>query len=612
MKQKKKSQVDLNKKKIQDGLELFYEHRTFQECGLCVEYVNSRKLGLHTFATVTSDGTVYINQEKTLQPKEWAYIFAHCFLHLAFGHFYAQNMPGYEVMGKDGKMEHKVDCDLLLWNMACDIYVDNFLSEIKFGQSIHKNVSIDINTGQKDEITIYKRLMDARINPRSNAYGTAAIGTFDMIGLDAPIKEDPRHNCYAEDFTKALTASVMETVCEAAGDRYDGHCPTVIEEAREWFVSHYPLLGALASGFVLESDSDVCMANDIQIAAVNIPDHKLYCNLSARLDKDEWIFVMAHEYLHAGLQHHARCMGRNPYLWNVACDYVINGWLVEMNVGEMPEVGILYDEKLKNMSAESIYDMLIENIRQNSKLNTLRGYHKGDIIGESKSSRNNSVSVDDFCRSALQQGIEYHQSYGRGYIPAGLIEEIKALAMPPVPWDVQLAEWFDLYFSPLEKYRSYARPSRRQSCTPDIPRPRYTYHDALADGRTFGVVIDTSGSMKPENIGKALGAVASYANAHDVPCARVIFCDAQAYDAGYMSADDIAGRVEVKGRGGTRLQPGIDALQNAKDFPKDGPILIITDGAIESRLNIHRDHAFLLPRYGHLPFKPKGDVFYWT
>ena len=89
MKQKKKSQADLNKKKIQDGLELFYEHRTFQECGLYVEYVNSRKLGLHAFATVTSDGTVYINQDKALQPKEWAYIFAHCFLHLAFGHFYA-------------------------------------------------------------------------------------------------------------------------------------------------------------------------------------------------------------------------------------------------------------------------------------------------------------------------------------------------------------------------------------------------------------------------------------------------------------------------------------------------------------------------------------------
>lgn len=222
---------------------------------------------------------------------------------------------------------------------------------------------------------------------------------------------------------------------------------------------------------------------------------------------------------------------------------------------------------------------------------------------------------------------EYHLPEGSIIIGAGnraqdsaivkimssaLINRMFHVQLNPVPWDVQLAEWFDLYFSPLEKYRSYARPSRRQSCTPDIPRPRYTYHDVLADGRTFGVVIDTSGSMKPEDIGKALGAVASYANAHDVPCARVIFCDAQAYGAGYMSADDIAGRVEVKGRGGPRLQPGIDALQNAEGLPKDGPILIITDGAIESRLSIHRDHAFLLPRYGHLPFKPKGDVFYWT
>ena len=39
---------------------------------------------------------------------------------------------------------------------------------------------------------------------------------------------------------------------------------------------------------------------------------------------------------------------------------------------------------------------------------------------------------------------------------------------------------------------------------------------------------------------------------------RVVFCDADAYDAGYIETGQIAGRVKVIGRGGTRLQPAVD------------------------------------------------------
>ena len=62
-----------------------------------------------------------------------------------------------------------------------------------------------------------------------------------------------------------------------------------------------------------------------------------------------------------------------------------------------------------------------------------------------------------------------------------------------------------------------------------------------------------------------------------MPAVRVVFCDAEAHDSGWMHPLDIAGRVRVRGRGGTVLQPGIDLLQDAQDFPKDGPILVITD-----------------------------------
>jgi hypothetical protein len=77
---------------------------------------------------------------------------------------------------------------------------------------------------------------------------------------------------------------------------------------------------------------------------------------------------------------------------------------------------------------------------------------------------------------------------------------------------------------------------------------------------------------------------------------------------GWMHPFDIAGRVRVRGRGGTVLQPGIDLLLAAPDFPKDGPVLVITDGWTDS-VRISREHAFLIPASATLPFPPRGPVF---
>ena len=78
-----------------------------------------------------------------------------------------------------------------------------------------------------------------------------------------------------------------------------------------------------------------------------------------------------------------------------------------------------------------------------------------------------------------------------------------------------------------------------------------------------------------------------------------------------LAPQDIAGRAEVTGRGGTILQHGVDALEKARDFPKNGPILIITDGLIEKDLKVKREHAYLIPKGARLPFTPKGKVFYF-
>ncbi len=257
------------------------------------------------------------------------------------------------------------------------------------------------------------------------------------------------------------------------------------------------------------------------------------------------------------------------------------------------------------MSAEEVYDRITTDLRRYRKLATLRGIGLGDVLGHplphtGEAAR--AAGLDDIYRRALSTGLAYHDS-SRGLVPAGLVEEIRALDHPPLSWDAQLARWFEEHVPAVDRARTYARASRRQASTPDIPRPAWIRPTELQQLPTYGVVLDTSGSMDRVLLGKALGAIASYSRARDVPAARVIYCDAAAYDAGYIPVDDIAGRVQVRGRGGTVLQPGVDLLERADDFPATGPILLITDGHCDV-VRLRRPHAWLLPEAPPCPSPP--------
>lgn len=550
------------------------------------------------WATVTKDGYIYTHPKRRGETSEWVYVLAHCLLHLGLGHLKVQDHP-------------------VAWNAACDLYIAKFLSDLKLGTPPpDMETRTDLNV--KDEESLYQQFCVQGVPDVLKYFGTAGVATLDM---DVRESTSNRYRYWGEEpdwekyFAIGLSNAVTSAVSVAGGHSNSltdfTNVMSAAKRAQKWFMDRYPLLGALASGFTIIEDQTICQRLSISVAAIDVVEREIYMNPAAGLTDEECIFVMAHELLHAGLQHHERCQGRDPYLWNVACDYVINLWLVEMQVGEYPKIGLLLDAELKGLSAESIYDKMVGDIRVYRKLATLRGNGLGDMIGKGDPALwdvRNGQTLDDFCKNAMQQGLMYHEEQARGFLPSGLVEEIRALGQPPIQWDVELARWFDSYFSPLEKTRSYARVSRRQSSTPDIPRPKWVDSGAADDGRTFGVILDTSGSMDKKILAKALGAIASYAQARDVPFARLVFCDAAPYDAGYVAPETIADRVQVRGRGGTVLQPAIDLITRAEDFPKNGPLLIITDGYCD-RLIIRCEHAYLLPKGNELPFSPKGPVF---
>lgn len=548
------------------------------------------------WVVVTSNGYLHTHPTRRGKPEEWIYVLAHALLHLGLGHFTNRN---------------RFNDSNLCWVSACDQYLAKFLTDLKLGAAPMELQQPIPDAGIPEE-KLFEQFIRGGIPASFQGFGTAGSNHFDMVLGPEPSIRDKID--WPKLFELGLSHAVTKAVDIAAG--YDmgitgnNLLNSKAVKARNWFISKYPLLGALAASFTLIEDQNVCRRMQITVAAVNAELKEIYLNPAAGLSPAEYRFVIAHELLHVGLRHDTRRQGRDPYLWNIACDYVINDWLMEMNVGAFPIIGGLLDTDLKGLSAESIYDRIVTDMRRFRKLATLRGIGLGDLLETEDDwwNKDSGIDLDEFYRRSLMQGLAYHEEQGRGSLPAGLVEEIRALAQPPIRWDVELAQWFDGFFQPLEKRRSYTRISRRQSATPVIPRPLWVPVHGSLDGRTFGVVLDTSGSMDRFLLAKALGAIASYSISRDVPAVRVVFCDAAAYDQGFLFPEQIADRLKIKGRGGTVLQPGVDLLEHAEDFPKNGPLLIITDGYCE-RLRINRDHAFLIPKGRNLPFEPKGKVF---
>lgn len=547
---------------------------------------DSYPMAREDWAWVDANGNIYANSHRRAAPGEWAYVLAHCLLHLALGHIRED---------RDGDP---------LWNAACDCVAARYLADLHI-TAPQGELSYPLPANAREEETLCRWLTEHRDSAYFH-FSTMSGGRADMVWRPRRGRWDQPTD-WRQLFAESLRDALRSAVDYAGGVRQSEKHRRMgpIQRAREWFLSSYPLLGGVASGFRLVDDPLVCQRMGVPIAAISVHMREIYVNPGAKLTEQEWRFVLAHEYLHAALCHEQRLERRNPELWNTACDYVINQWLRDMGVGSMPE-GLLYDPELQGLSAESVYDLLALNLRK------YRRMARHDILFGPPGwlDTRDGVDLDAWCRSAIQRGLDYHESHNRGLLPAGLTEEIRALSQPPVPWDVKLARWFDERFEPLEKRRTYARLSRRQSSAPDIPRPSWRYEDAPRAGRTFGVLLDTSGSMDRALLAAALGAVASYSAARDVKQVRVVFCDAAPYDQGYMEAVDIAGSVRVRGRGGTVLQPGVELLEQARDFPREAPLLIITDCECD-RLNLHgRDHAFLVPRGRSLPFPPRGPVFY--
>src|SRR5210317_1060668 len=79
-------------------------------------------------------------------------------------------------------------------------------------------------------------------------------------------------------------------------------------------------------------------------------------------------FVVAHEILHMVFDHLGRREDRNPMLYNIAADYIVNNLLVRDRIGTKPKiVDCFQDFKYDGWTSEEVYDDLFDQAKKNGE-----------------------------------------------------------------------------------------------------------------------------------------------------------------------------------------------------------------------------------------------------
>jgi predicted metal-dependent peptidase len=215
-------------------------------------------------------------------------------------------------------------------------------------------------------------------------------------------------------------------------------------------------------------------------------------------------FLVGHEVLHAVYDHMGRRGDRDPKIWNIADDFCVNSDLIEQRIGEKITVcGMLYDPKYKGMSAEEVYDDLMQNANKidiNQLAKQLLDEHldgDGDSDGDGDEDGNGRPKLSKAEKQAIRDEIkeavlQAAQAVGAGNLPGGVKRMIKDLTEPQIGWKELLEQQIQ---STIKNDYTFARPGRK-SWHMDAILP------AQKPGETIDIVIgiDTSGSITQNDL----------------------------------------------------------------------------------------------------------------
>ncbi len=127
-------------------------------------------------------------------------------------------------------------------------------------------------------------------------------------------------------------------------------------------------------------------------------------------DSPQLCGLVAHELLHAALLHGQRRRERDPRIWNIAADIVVNGMIRSDTAYGLPEGGV-EDPTLAHLSVEEIYEQLRGGKRKLPSITLLDLV--GGVAGQTAMEEAQAGELQSHWRAALQQAAAVARRMGR-------------------------------------------------------------------------------------------------------------------------------------------------------------------------------------------------------
>lgn len=192
----------------------------------------------------------------------------------------------------------------------------------------------------------------------------------------------------------------------------------------------------------------------------------------AKLSEGQRNYVLLHEVLHVLLMHWKRDAGRDPLIWNVASDFVVNATLDRMKWQmqsykipfERPAAGCFYNGIYRGTPVEEFYAMLLKESREyEKKTGKKRVVLAGKIVGVRPEDLQGLESVDVTEMQMTEQQIkdlvrETVKRRGLGdswMIPPQILSLVKTKKLP---WHKLLYQYME---SRADDDASYLTPERK-------------------------------------------------------------------------------------------------------------------------------------------------------
>jgi predicted metal-dependent peptidase len=337
------------------------------------------------------------------------------------------------------------------------------------------------------------------------------------------------------------------------------------------------------------------LAADDWLPTAAVDGRNLYFNTQFfnAMSNKEIEFVVAHEILHMVFDHLGRRDDRNPMLYNIAADYIVNNTLVRDRIGEKPKiVDCFQDFKYEGWTSEEVYDELFKEAKKNGEeflkqLGEMLDEHlenEGDGGSEEgeegKDGKGNSVSkkpakyskeemkkIKDEIKEAM---INAAQAAGAGNVPAGVARMIKELTEPKMNWRELLRQQIQ---STIKSDYTFSRPSRKGQMSGAI-LPGMNFAETI----DICIALDMSGSIGNSQAQDFLGEVKGIMDEYKDYKIKIWCFDTAVYGEDDFSADD--GRdlteYEIHGGGGTDFMVNWTYMRENDIQPKK--FLMFTDG----------------------------------